>query len=437
VIASIRSSINGVLRDSSGCIPLTVDFADTIALGKRYVWNFGDGSPDTTTFSPNATHTFLTVGDYRVRLISIDSSSCNISDTAYMTIRARSNKATLGATVQKLPPCQSLTYQFNNTSVPPNGFSFAPDDFTWDLGDGTIIPTNAPSITHTYAATGTYNVKLYLDDTTFCNSPDSIVFQLRVSDVLVAQFITPAIGCAPYNAVFTNTSLGGQQFLWDFGDGTTSTDPNPTHLYSNPGTYVVHLQATDNFTCNPTDDTTATITVIVGPVSSFTYSPPVPKENTPYDFTNTSTNASNYKWDFGDGDTLITNSMLPVTHLFNASGTFNVCLIAFNANGCSDTSCQLVNAIVSPLADVPNAFSPNGDGINDLVNVKGYGIAKMTWSIYNRWGQLMFRSLNINNGWDGRYKGALQPQDVYAYILDITFTDNTQFRKKGDITLLR
>lgn len=437
VIASLRSSINGVIRDSVGCIPLTVDFADTIALGKKYIWSFGDGSPDVTTTTANTSHTYTVVGDYHTRVISIDSSSCNIADTAYLTIRARSNKATLGYTIAKLPPCQSLTYQFTNTSVAPPGSPFGANDFTWDFGDGTRIQTNAPTLTHVYASTGTYNVKLYLDDTTYCNSPDSLVQQLRVASVLTAQFETPAIGCSPYNAVFNNTSLGGQQFVWDFGDGTTSTEAYPTHLYANPGTYTVRLTATDNSTCNPTDDTTATITVVEGPTSLFSFSPTVPKENTPFEFTNLSTNAVKYKWDFGDGDTLATSDLLPVSHLFNFTDTFTVCLIAFNANGCTDTSCQQVAALVSPLADVPNAFSPNGDGINDVISVRGYGISKLTWNIFNRWGQLVFRSNSLNSAWDGRFKGALQPQDVYAYTLDITFTDNTVYRKKGDITLLR
>jgi len=180
-----------------------------------------------------------------------------------------------------------------------------------------------------------------------------------------------------------------------------------------------------------------TITVHESPAASFLYSPSVPKENTPYEFTNTSVGAIRYKWEFGDNDTLATTSMLPVSHIYNTAGFYSVCLIAFNEFGCSDTLCQQVTAIVSPLTDVPNAFTPNGDGVNDEVFVKGYGISKMTWKIYNRWGQLVFTSLSLNDGWDGRYKGELQPQDVYAYVLSIDFTDGTQLRKKGDITLLR
>jgi gliding motility-associated-like protein len=434
VISSIRTSINGVLRDSTGCIPLTVDFADTIALGKKYVWDFGDGNNQTTTV-PNISHTYPNVGDYKVRLISIDSASCNIADTSYITIRARSNRAQLAASVTKLLPCESFNYQFNNNSTPPNGYSFGANDFTWDLGDGTRIVTNAPSITHQYAASGVYNVKLYLNDTAFCNSPDSAVIQLRVASVLTAQFQTPPTGCAPYNAVFNNTSLGGETFVWDFGDGSTSTDAYPTHLYANPGTYTIKLSATDNLTCNHNDDTSITIVVNESPAASFTYSPTTPKENTPYDFTNTSIGAINYKWEFGDGDSLNTATMLPVSHIYNTAGTYTVLLIAFNQFGCSDTAFQQVTAIVTPLVDISNAFAPNGK--NNVVYVKGYGIGKMTWRIFNRWGQLVFTSTNINAGWDGRFKGDLQPQDVYAYILNIEFTDGTKTSKKGDITLLR
>lgn len=437
VISSIRPSINGVIRDSSGCIPLTVDFADTIALGKRYRWNFGDGSPEIETTVPNASYTYQNVGDYRVMLISIDSSKCNVADTSYVTISARSNKAQLAASIVKLLPCESFNYQFNNTSVPPSGYSFQPDDFMWDFGDGTTLVTNDPTVTHQYTASGVYNVKLYLNDTFFCNSPDSIDIQLRVASVLQAQFETPSSGCTPYKAYFNNTSIGGQNFVWDFGDGTTSTEPYPTHLYTNPGTYTIKLSATDNLTCNPVDDTTMTINVYEGPTASYNYSPTTPKENTPYVFTNTSIGGVNYKWEFGDGDTLMTTSMLPVSHIYNSSGDYTVYLIAFNQYGCVDSIYYTITAIVTPLVDVPNAFSPNGDGTNDVIYVNGYGISSMTWRIFNRWGKPVFTSNNINTGWDGKYNGVLQPQDVYVYTLSIVFTDGKKITKKGDITLLR
>jgi len=253
-----------------------------------------------------------------------------------------------------------------------------------------------------------------------------------------AQFETPASGCVPYTAVFTNTSLAGQQFFWDFGDGSTSTDENPTHVYNSTGTYIVRLRAVDSSTCNLFDTTQKTIVASDKPTANFSYAPQPPKENTPIIFTNSSTGATLYKWMFGDGDTLVTvNRDTVISHIYNATGTYNACLVTYNNFGCTDTACHPVQAIVIPIVDVPNAFTPNGDGVNDLVTVKGFGIQKMDWRIFNRWGTPVFRTGNISQGWDGRYKGLLQPQEVYVYVLDITFTDGTTYRKKGDITLLR
>jgi gliding motility-associated-like protein len=116
---------------------------------------------------------------------------------------------------------------------------------------------------------------------------------------------------------------------------------------------------------------------------------------------------------------------------------FTACLQVFNAFGCIDTICQNISARVNQLYDVPSAFSPNGDGVNDMVYVKGYGIKKIGWNIYNRWGILMFTSNNISDGWDGKYKGELQPQDVYHYTLIVDFWNDKQDSKTGDITLLR
>ena len=247
VAADPRSLING-RYDSSGCVPLDVLFRDTVHNAKLYVWRFGDGSPDTTTTSFEVMHTYTSIGVYTVRLIAIDSTTCNISDTAYLRIRVRTDKAFLNFTINKLPPCDSLKYLFTNISIPPAGKPFKPGSFNWNFGDGTTSPGISPII-HSYAGSGTYNVQLILSDTNYCNYPDTTVQVLRVSPIVKAQFeITD--GCAPYDAFFNNTSLAGQSFLWNFGDGNTSTEINPEHIYPDTGTFTISLLVIDSNTCN-------------------------------------------------------------------------------------------------------------------------------------------------------------------------------------------
>lgn len=434
VAAGPQSSINGVVSDTAGCIPLTVDFTDTIQNAKSYVWDFGDGSPKVTTTSFNISHTYTSVGTYRVTLIAIDPAACNVADTGYLTIRVGDNIATLDFIPTKTGLCTDLSYIFTNTSTASSS-PFKPNTFTWDFGDGTRITTSQnPPVAHTYAGPGTYIVKLILVDTSFCNSPDSVSKTIRLSPIVKAQFTTPATGCAPYNAVFQNTSAGGLNFLWDFGDGITSTVDNPTHLYPSPGIYTVKLYAFDSTSCNKSDSTSFTITVVAKPVAAFTFSPNPPQENTAIQFTNQSIGATNYLWRFGDGDS---STAVNPQHLFNATGTYTVCLTAINTAGCSDSICMPVNAIINPLLDVPSAFTPGKFGVNGIVSVKGFGIKQMQWIIYNRWGQKVFESTSPSMGWDGYYKGKLQQMDVYTYTLDIIFSDGTKAKKTGDITLIR
>jgi gliding motility-associated-like protein len=372
-----------------------------------------------------------------VMLVAIDSTTCNIRDTSYVHIRVGDVQANINFTPVKLNPCDSFKYRFDNTSTAPRPFTNT--SFVWDFGDGSPrVPAGTASMLHSYAAPGTYNVRLVLVDTNYCNAPDSVTVQLRVAALVKAQFTTPPAGCAPYNAVFTNTSLAGQSFQWNFGDGATSTAINPTHLYSVPGTYVVSLVANDPGTCNLIDSITLTIVVADKPTADFSFAPDPPVENTPTTFTNLSSpDAIRFIWYFGDGDSLKTTSRLPVSHQYNATGTFNACLIAFNATGCPDSVCKPVSAIVIPAVDVPNAFTPLSGGINSVVFVKGFGITKLRFIIWNRWGQKVFETNDKNIGWDGKFNGAVQPMDVYAYTLEVEFFDGKHATKKGDLTLIR
>ncbi len=439
--AGVRAFINGVF-DTAGCVPLTVEFRDTVRNATSYEWNFGDGSPAVFTKNFDIQHTYNLVGDYKVMLVGIDSTTCNIRDTVYTTVRVRNNEAFLSFKASKLQPCQSLSYQFTNTSTySPTAPPFTNTSFTWDFGDGTPPVVSGPAaVTHNYSAPGTYSVHLTLTDTSYCNAPEIDTLLLRVAPLVKAQFETAPLACIPDNAVFNNTSLAGSDFIWDFGDGTTSTDAGAvvTHLYTVAGSYTIKLIAIDTSTCNKIDSTSKTITLADKPTAAFTYSPITPQENFPYTFTNASSaDAIRFKWFFGDGDSLITASRADFDHQYNETGKFRAMLVAFNSTGCSDTTYHDLTVIIVPKLDLPNAFTPTQNSVNNMIYVRGYGIGKMKWRIYNRFGNLVFESNSPTIGWDGKYKGVIQPMDVYAYTLEVEFTDGTRATKKGDITLLR
>lgn len=449
VDGEVRSALGG--NNVSGCVPLTMNFIDSVGNAITYEWHFNyvpGNPPDQITTTPAASFTYNALGTYTAMLVAVDPNSCNVRDTSFMTIRVGNIRATLLPAWQPIGPgCPKLTYQFiNNSTVSNPGFPFQDTSFVWDFGDGSplvpalIGPGNA--VSHVYPGVGSYSAKLILKDTTYCNNPDDSTFIITIADNVKAIIETPANGCAPYNAQINSKSLNAVSWLWDFGDpgspDNTSTSENPVHLYQNPGTYTIRLTATNPGTCNISHDTTFTITVYQDPIPAFTAAPDPPVVNTPTIFTNlSSADAVRFKWVFGDGDSLFTTSRAPVTHQYNATGTFNACLTAYNLVGCDSTICLPVRALIDPLVDVPNAFTPLSNDDNSVVMVRGFGIGKMVFTIWNRWGQKVFETNNRFQGWDGKVKGVVQPMDVYVYTLTVEFTDGTKTTKKGDLTLIR
>lgn len=440
VAAGLQTAIDGVINDTSGCVPFRVVFKDTLFQGTKFYWDFGDGSAPIVTTGFDTSHIYTTPGRYRVMLIAEDVNTCNVRDTVYVTIRAGDNEAALSFKAVKDLPCTSSSYTFTNTSsatYPTPGFTS--QSFSWDFGDGTpMVTTLNPR--HVFPGPGKYAITLTLTDTNYCNSPLVLIDTLRIFDLVKADFTTSQVGCAPYLAQFNFKDGGaGTDFFWEFGDGTFSTDStnaNPTHLYNAPGIYPVRLIVKDTSTCNKVDTSAYfNITVLAKPVARFTWAPNPPQRNTATQFTNLSTGAVRYLWDFGeDGET---STEVNPRHQFNATGSFTVTLTAYNQNNCDSTVSLTVQAIVLPLLDVPNAFTPGRFGENGFIGVKGYGIAKMEWRIYNRWGEMVFQTNSRKQSWDGTYKGKLQPLDVYAYTLDVVFSDGKKLRKTGDITLLK
>ncbi|MGB3947651.1 MAG: PKD domain-containing protein, partial [Bacteroidia bacterium] len=321
-------------------------------------------------------------------------------------------------------PTGPLTYQWNN-----------------GLGNGVGLYTVTPTQNTTYIVTVSNTCGLSATDTVtiYITNPPTVDF---VSDSLIV--------CAPGGLQFTDSSTVNNpndpiaSWLWDFGDGTTSTLQNPYHTYNQAGNYLVSLTivtadgCTNNNTNNPLN-----ITGIPAPNATFSMnSTNLLLPNDVLILNNQTTGATSYTWSFGDGGT---STQTSPQYVYSLVGTFQVELIALAQNGCLDTAYSQVNVD----ADVifPTVFTPNLDGsnggtynINDLNNDVFFpyttGVVKYEIEIYNRWGELIFASKDINKGWDGYYKGVLCQQDVYVWKAYLQLNNGKEFNLAGNLTVL-
>lgn len=245
---------------------------------------------------------------------------------------------------------------------------------------------------------------------------------------------TPVSGCAPLTINFTNSSTQTENFYWTFGDGTTSTLEEPTYTFTEPGTYSVIMVALDSDACIPNDTAYLEINVFPLPEAGFTVTPDSISVFGFANFFDQSIGATSWYWTFGDGTT---STLQNPVHAFPEAGVYQVCQVAKNDNGCSDSVCTQIEIFEISILDVPNAFSPNGDGINDYFLPVNYGLDDFEFRIYNRWGQLVFITTDSKVGWDGTFEGVEQELGTYAFIISGRGTDNVNYYRQGNVTLVR
>lgn len=435
----VKSAINGVF-DTSGCSPLKVNFFDTIAMAKSYIWDFGDGSKIDTTTSPETSHEYVTVKDtiFTVKLISIDDNRCITRDSSFTRIKVGINAVKLSGVPERVGDCTSGIFKLKNTSTSLLGRSFGSRSFVWIYDDGSRPDTvGFQEITHTFTP-GLHRVWLKLNDSRFCNHLDSIPIDISVFSTIKADFnLKKDSICVGDQVGFVNNSTGGTGFSWTFDNGQTSTLYTPSdQKFLTAGDKFIKLVISENSPgCSRSDQMTKKLIVNPIPTSKFDYTPTPPKENTPFNFQNkSSSDVTKFLWDFGDGNT--SNQSNPI-HFFIRPEIFNVALTVYNKFGCSNTSSTTVKPFITVLVEMPNAFTPNGDGKNDTFQPRIFGVDEMNLKIFNRFGQLVFESFNPTDSWDGKFKGVDQPMDVYAYTLYVKYLDGKVSLKKGDITLIR
>lgn len=290
-----------------------------------FLWNFGDGgiSPDSV-----ASHQFSGTGLYPVTVTATDSKGCTANCNIPMNIVvAPQVVADFAFTLQTA--CGTTTVQFSDSST-GNVISWY-----WDFGDGDTSTQQNP--THVYTDAGTYTVMLVASngvnfDTTY--APNAVTVEaLPTAGINAVQ----RIGCEPFMVQYQDASPGATAWSWDFGDGgTPSTLQNPTHLYANAGTYTVTLTVTNGISgCTSTVTEPNYIVVNPSPTAQFVAAPLEVCTGRPVQFTDQSTGAVQWYWDFGDG---VTSNLQNPSHTYSYEGNFSVYLVVTGTapTGCTD-----------------------------------------------------------------------------------------------------
>lgn len=410
----------------------------------------------TNTQSPGEFKTLIqSKGYYIVRLIKFNPNDCIDHDTTYLRLKVGDVPAHLKYRLTKLAPCTLYQYQVDNLSTNAINEPFLPDAFVWNFGDKTGDHTGEPmSFTYRFPGQGNYTVSLQLVDTAdFCNAPQDTSSILSISLQLKAGIQAPDTVCQGTPVMLSNASLGGTNYTWYIRhpdgsvDSVHENDLSPLpYTFNSSGAYQVRLVAYDKVCDLPPDTADQTVLVYPFPTAAFSYSPMNPVNQT-IQFMNRSRSHFSgvddslfYSWEFGDGS--LSTKTNP-QYQYAKTGTYQVYLQVVNKAGCMDTVSTMISETIYPKMDMPKAFTPNGDGLNDYVAPRAFGVVSLSFSIFNRWGQEVYHSNDPsityldNAGWDGRFQGKPQPMDSYAYTLHVRFSDGTQATKQGSITLIR
>ncbi len=313
------------VNNNSCSYPVNVSFTSTSTGGSSYQWNFGDGG---TSTSVNPSHNYVTPGSYTVSLIVTNGNGCK--DTMIKPVFVNIGVLNPAFTKSASTACTGENISFTNISTPGVGVS------TWHFGDGTT--GSGTSTTHAYAAAGTYNATLVVN---YGGCIDSTTQTVTINQGPIINFsASNTLGCTvPFTTTFTNTTTGATGYLWLFGDGSTSTQANPTHSYLSYGSYHVTLIAYGANGCNDTLVKYGYLATVPGQLNL------TPVTNTgcvPATFTfsvtpNPSNTMSSYTWDFGDGN-VVTNTSATVSHTYATPGNYNVTVTAVSTGGCGYTS---------------------------------------------------------------------------------------------------
>lgn len=415
------------------CLYDTVNFINTSSIITpesiiSWSWDIdNNGTEDYTIQNPK--HKYSTAGDYDVSLIVESNNGCLDTLVQTVTLYPVPEAGFAASTV-----CvNGSATDFINTSSISSGSIVS---FGWLFGDGNFSLQENP--VNNYAIASNYNVTLGVESNLGC--ADTVTFSIEVLGKPTAAFTQDTTnGCAPLCVIFTDTSYGNIPIIewsWKFENNYgESTSQMPNYCYTAVGDYDVGLIVKNAQGCKDTLEQLSLISILPLPVSEFTLNPEETDVlNSNIDFTNNSIDADTWSWNFGDNTAENIVDYNP-SHIYSDSGMIEVELIVVNSFSCRDTSYQIVNILPVDELFVPSAFSPNGDGKNDVLYARGY-IGVMYFVIFDRLGKKVFESEDKETGWDGLINGKKALEGVYSWYLQAEVNGKAN-KLKGDVTLVR
>ncbi len=304
-----------------------------------------------------------------------------------------------------------------------------PISYQWSNGLPSLQSVNVSPV-------ATQNYNLVVVDGNGCS--DTTYYTVNVQNLPIISFNqtdTKVCGELDYtfNALVVPSNVA---YLWNFGDGNSSTNISPTHNYSVAGIYTPSLTVTSTLGCESSILMPDLITVYPMPQIDFNVTPTILFDDfSEAQFTNLSVGAINYIWNFGDGSDT-SHAENPI-HFYPDSGRYIITLIGESDEGCIDSASNVLLHLINTYAYVPSCFTPNNDGKNDVLKLFTVNVSDFYFQLLDRWGSVLFETNNPEAEWDGTYQGNYVQEGVFVYKMEYKSLQRKRIETFGRVTLLR
>jgi gliding motility-associated-like protein len=420
-MVSVTSAIQ---QQQALCTGTTIAFTNQSTGGSDYLWDFGDpltGADTSSAFAP--TYTYLDTGTFNAMLVANPGWPC--ADTSYATYEVHFPLDPWFP----VPPITCMDQQ--PVVVQAFGNFDAAANITWDLGAFGVVPSVSDNPADlSFIQEGTHVVTVTVEE---YGCTDSYVDTVTIHPVPVALFDGDTAGCSPITAQFIDLSTAWTplSWNWDFGDGTGSSIQHPSHTYANPGAYDVRLEVMTSAGCIDTVSRLepAFVEAWVQPQAGFMVTPPTVNVMEPTVLISDQSSGA-AQWTYWIADTVITDA----SFLYDLpdAGEYVITQVVSTSEYCGDTA-QFTVVVRDHLFYAPNAFTPDGDGTNDVFLPQVIGAMEYELSVFDRWGGLVFRTNDRTEGWTG---GDL-PNGTYVYMARIGTFGTMEQDHIGHVSLVR